>query len=326
MSKIKESFKTNNGLRRFVKKLKIFKEYYHDACDYSKYYLESAESKGKPKYRIMLLIHSLEKGMCMPNPRPYGQQKALQLTKILKEYGRRSDMEFEYDLGVSALSAWVSFFDQSGWKRDDSVGEVEQFVNEKPVMYQAGRKEHLHPRTTLENANFTEVMLSRHSVRDFDDRELMDGDIQYALNMFIEAPTACNRQMCKVFLVKNPEVVELLNKTVLGVGGFNKKTMHYFIITYDIAAFDFFGERNQGYLNAGLVAMNFANGLHARGIGSCFMQWANKRSEDANVRKALRLKNSERIAIVLGAGYYKEKSLIPCSDRRNINDIFSIVE
>ena len=235
-------------------------------------------------------------------------------------------MEFEYDLGVSALSAWVSFFDQSGWKRDDSVGEVEQFVNEKPVMYQAGRKEHLHPRTTLENANFTEVMLSRHSVRDFDDRELMDGDIQYALNMFIEAPTACNRQMCKVFLVKNPEVVELLNKTVLGVGGFNKKTMHYFIITYDIAAFDFFGERNQGYLNAGLVAMNFANGLHARGIGSCFMQWANKRSEDANVRKALRLKNSERIAIVLGAGYYKEKSLIPCSDRRNINDIFSIVE
>ena len=132
--------------------------------------------------------------------------------------------------------------------------------------------------------------------------------------------------MCKVYQVKKQDVKELLNKTILGVGGFNREAMTYFVITYDIAAFDFFGERNQGYMNAGLVAMNFVNGLHFKGIGSCFMQWANKRSEDVKVRKALGLSDSEKIAIVLGAGYYKDTYIIPCSCRKSIDEVFKVVE
>lgn len=326
MNSIKEFFKANDVFRRFVKRLKIYKEFFHDAKDYSKYYLEMAENEGNPQYRIMLLVHSLEKGMCMPCLRPYGQQKAFQLKNILEKYGRKNGMEFEYDLGISALSAWVVFFDGNNWDKDNSVSAVEKFLSDKPIVYKAGRKEYVFPRTELEHGSFTDIMLSRHSVRDFEDSELAEEDIEYALKLFVEAPTACNRQMCKVYLVKNQSVINLLNNTVLGVAGFNKSTMHYFIITYDIAAFDFFGERNQGYLNAGLAAMNFANGLHSRGIGSCFLQWANKRSEDEIVRNAMKLGKSERIAIVLGAGYYKEKSFIPCSDRRDIKEVYKIVE
>ena len=326
MRSIKEFFKSNDLLRRFVKRLKIYKEYLYDAGEYSKYYLEIAEHEGNPKYRIMLLVHSLEKGMCMPNLRPFGQQKAVQLKEILQSVGRKEDMEFEYDLGISTLFSWVSFFQENGWEEDNTVESVKAFLSGKAITHDAGRKIFLYPRSALETGQFTETVLSRHSVRDFEDGELDKGDIEYALQLFVEAPTACNRQMCKIYLVKKPTVIDLLNKTVLGVGGFNKSTMHYFIVTYDIAAFDFFGERNQGYLNAGLVAMNFANGLHARGIGSCFMQWANKRSEDIIVRKALGLKKSEKIAIVLGAGYYKEESFIPCSCRRSIKDVFSVVE
>lgn len=71
--------------------------------------------------------------------------------------------------------------------------------------------------------------------------------------------------------------------------------------------------------------MNFVNGLHAKGIGSCCLQWSNKRNEDVEVRTKLRLRESERIGIVIGAGYYLEKNVIPCSARRNINEVFRIV-
>ena len=321
---IKEFFKTNDSLRRLVKKIKIYREYMADAGDYSKYYLEMAEKNGNRNYRVMLLIHSLEKGMCMPNPRPFGQKKAVELIKQLEKYTDKAI--FEYQLGISTLKAWVEFYDEHNWKNDNTCELVTTYLEGKECCFDAGWKNYENPAVILNEGNFEKVLLSRHSVRDFEDREISQEDLEFALRCFIESPTACNRQMCKVYQVKNEEVKQLLHKTVLGVGGFNHDTMIYFIITYDMAAFDFYGERNQGYMNAGLAAMNFVNGLHYKGIGSCFMQWANKRSEDVKVRKALGILDSEKIAIVLGAGYYIDNSPIPCSCRRDIKDIYRVVE
>lgn len=324
MSNIKETLKNNKMIRMMVKRIKIYREYLADASDYSANYLEKSEKKGNVNYRAMLLIHSLEKGMCMPSLRPFGQKKAVELMDVLKRY--TTPNVFEYKLGVSTLAAWVSFFDEHDWKNDDICEEVRVFVSTKKIDYKAGCRVYNKPVAIFEEGNFEEVLLSRHSVRDFEDREISKDDLKFALRCFTEAPTACNRQMCKIYQVKNIDVKNLLHNTVLGVGGFNQDTMTYFIVTFDLAAFDFFGERNQGYLNAGLVAMNFVNGLHYRGIGSCFMQWANKRSEDLKVRNALGLSKSEKIAIVIGAGYYKKESIIPCSCRKNITDIFSVVD
>lgn len=320
---VKEFLKTNDTLRRIVKKLKIYKEYLSDASDYSKYYLEMAEKYGNMNYRVMLLIHSLEKGMCMPNSRPFGQKKAVDLMNVLNSYSTHN--VFEYKLGISTLHAWVAFFDEHEWKNDKTCEQIRAYLADKTSEFEAGYKMYPDPKVILAEGNFEKVLLSRHSVRDFQDREIEKEDLEFALKCFVEAPTACNRQMCKIYQVKNPEVKKLLHKTVMGVGGFNHDTMTYFIVTYDMAAFDFFGERNQGYMNAGLVAMNFVNGLHFRGIGSCFMQWANKRSEDLAVRKALGILDSEKIAIVIGAGYYTEESIIPCSCRRSIEDVLRVV-
>ena len=160
------------------------------------------------------------------------------------------------------------------------------------------------------------MFLSRHSVRDYQERKIDPEDVQFALKCFVETPTACNRQMCRVYYVQNQEITDLLNRVVIGVPGFNKKTVQYFLVTYDLASFAYSGERQQGLFNAGLCSMNFINGLHAKGIGSCCLQWSNKYEQDLEVRKKLGLTESERIGIVIGAGYYLEENIIPCSVRR----------
>ena len=71
--------------------------------------------------------------------------------------------------------------------------------------------------------------------------------------------------------------------------------------------------------------MNFVNGLHANGIGTCCLQWSNNHSSDLKIRNSLGLKESERIAVVVAAGYYKESNTIPCSIRRNIDEIYDEV-
>lgn len=53
-------------------------------------------------------MHSLEKGMCMPSPRPFGGSKVEKLIELIKNYqGDSSD--FEYKIAVETLFSWKSF-------------------------------------------------------------------------------------------------------------------------------------------------------------------------------------------------------------------------
>lgn len=317
--------KRNDSLRSIVKKGKIYREYLHDARQMSRYYLGASESRGKKEYRIMLLVHSLEKGMCMPNPRPFGYKKVVHLVHILSDYNESNKKDFEYKLGIAILKAWCSFCETHGWTEQKEYRIASEYAQKNGIDDIAAGSRIMSAPHITELSSFDDVVFSRHSVRDFADIPLKEDDIQYALKCFLEAPTACNRQMCKVYYITNPNMKNTLDNTIMGVAGFNKKTVNYFVITYDTASLDYYGERNQGHLNTGLVAMNFVNGLHARGIGSCFMQWSNKYSEDLQIRKLLKLPESERIGIVIGAGYYLNESTIPCSFRKSIEDIYRVI-
>ena len=324
--KLKEVLKSNGPLRRMVKKFKIYKEFFFDARDYSGHYLEAAEKSGHFEYRIMLLVHGLEKGMCRPDIRPFGYEKVNYLVKILKKLPECEQNSFEYSLACSALQSWYRMAIEKQWSLNGIREEALKFIRDcRQGECKAGVMILSDPTEKNRHADFETVLFSRRSVRDFDERPLAEEDINFALRCFHAAPTACNRQMCRVYYVESEDARKVLEHTLLGVGGFNCNSVNYFIITYDVSAFDFFGERNQGYVNVGLTAMNFANGLHAKGIGSCFMQWSNERKEDRQVRKALRLPESERIGLVLGAGYYKQETIIPCSVRREIKDLYRVI-
>lgn len=319
---IKAILKSNSVIRNIGKKIKIYREFQHDAKEFANSFLESAEKAGDYRYRIMLIVHSLEKGMCMPSPRPYGQNKVTQLMDILSK-AETDKNSFEYNLGISVLYAWKNFFQDHNWQADEKYSKVEAFLDNNQINYvKAGYQDFKNPTKQFDLKNFERVLLSRHSVRDFREDDLNKEDIDFAVKCFIDAPTACNRQMCRLIYIKDLEIKELLDKVIIGIPGINKKTVHYFIVTYDMAAFDYSGERQQGLFNAGLCTMNFVNGLHVRGIGSCCLQWSNKHSEDIFIRKKLMLSKSERIGIVVGAGYYLESSKIPCSVRRSLTDVY----
>lgn len=324
---IKQKLKSNILVRGIGKKINIDSQFRQDARDFSKYYVEQAVKKGDFRYSILLLVHSLEKGMCMPNPRPYGLDKVKELIGYLNVYPEARREEFEYQLGVSILFAWADFFEKYNWQSEPAYNDVNAFLKDKnrgPGL-QAGTKLYRPGDVFADAKVYEEMFLSRHSVRDYQERKIDSADIQFALKCFVETPTACNRQMCRVYYIQNQEITDLLNRVVIGVPGFNKKTVQYFLITYDLASFAYSGERQQGLFNAGLCTMNFINGLHAKGIGSCCLQWSNKYDQDVKVRKQLGLRDSERIGIVIGAGYYLEENAIPCSVRRDPEDIFKVI-
>lgn len=93
--------------------------------------------------------------------------------------------------------------------------------------------------------------------------------------------------MCRLISVKSTKTKAEFNKIIIDLPGFNKEHVNFFIVTYDLAAFAYLGVRWQGLFNAGLCTMNFVNALHAKGIGSCCLQWSNRHSEDKKSENCL---------------------------------------
>lgn len=326
-----ESLKNIDCLRRPIKKMKIWKEYLHDAASFSKFYMEECDRKGNYDYRMYMLIHNIEKGMCMPDPRPFGKEKVRKLMKMLDKYekaGKDRDASI-YNMVISILYQWTLFFEDHGWT-DDTYIDAKEFLARYSdeqravrVGYDVYSKEEL---MVNREDSFDKVVKTRKSVRSFMDAPLKRKDVLECVQIAQCAPTACNRQMIGIVQVENRELCDLISETIYGASGFTTDTLNYFVVTFDINAFDYYGERNQGYLNAGLVAMNFVNALHSRGIGSCFLQWANTTGEDGLVRRKLGISEHERIAVVIAAGYYTDNSMVARSCRRKEEEVYRFIK
>ena len=104
----KEILKKNNYLRIMGKTFNVLRAYVSDVHSFLKYYIESAERKEDYRFSILLLVHSIEKGMCMEPARPFGFEKTQNLIKMLVSYPEKRRKEFEYQMGVSILDRTTS--------------------------------------------------------------------------------------------------------------------------------------------------------------------------------------------------------------------------
>ncbi len=81
-----DKLKSVGALRRIVKKCKIWHEYMLDADVFCKYYMEESDKRKDYEYRMLMFVHNIEKGMCMPNPRPFGKEKISKLMDMIGIY------------------------------------------------------------------------------------------------------------------------------------------------------------------------------------------------------------------------------------------------
>ena len=111
----------------------------------------------------------------------------------------------------------------------------------------------------------------------------------------------------------------------IGKSGFYLDGVNTFIITFDVNGLGLNdkGERNQGYLNAGLFATNLINAFHSIGIGTCLIGFNNPVIQEEKLKKINNIPSNERIAVMLYAGYYDDKSIVTISPRKNVKDIFT---
>lgn len=324
-------------IKQFIKKipfakqaiiyLKFHREYSYDRKFFRKNYSHSTPTKAKIGYNMLLISHSLEKGMSNKNPRHFGAAKVDELIKLIREYEAYGDYENDFDFvnAINVLRNYAKFYEEKKWTDAEEYGKVSEFLKKYSEVAKMDVGSFVLEKKDFEKdaaIDYCKFLASRHSVREFSAKKLDENDLKKAVESAILSPSACNRQMIKVYYISDPAKSKKLISIAQGFGGFEKETINSLVVTFDVNANYFIGERNQGWFNAGLFSMNLVNALHSQGIGSCFCQFGNSTKQEEQLKKLLDIPASERIAVILSAGYYCDKSIIPYSPRKKIEDVY----
>lgn len=325
---MKEKLKKIPFLYYIVKKVKEQKgslEFFKDRKFFLKHHINNKYSIKNINYDMMMEVHKLEKGFSSKNPRPFGKEKIDKLLFLLNKYDKLTkEKSFYYKYSIGCLKKYIEIYEEQRWTNLNEYKKVVNYLknNNHTDFISSGTFD-----LKLENIkgdfeiDYLKFLSSRHSVRSFSNQKLKDEDIKKAVLMASKTPSACNRQMCKIYKISK-EKQKIIEKYAQGLSTFDVNNCTYFIITFDVSAFSFIGERNQGYFNAGLFSMNFVNALHSLSIGSCFIQFGNTFKEEEKLKKILNIPESERISVIIASGYYEKVSKVLFSKRKQVSEIY----
>ena len=322
--------KIKGELGQLKRNILMFLDYIHDYRLYKKYNFgnyKNIEHKALES-RIIRQTHILEKGMSLSSPRVgFGQEKIRLLFEYLDDYREKggSIHSFAFENAISTLQAYVAFFQKTGYHNENIESKIASYEMGKPKFdcgVQEMSWEYMH---MMSEKNFPEFLASRHSVRQFSDRNIDVSVIEDAVRLARRSPSACNRQSAKVYMFTDKATNDEIGKTLVeGNNGFAQEVNKYLVITGDRMAFSDSYERNQYIIDASLFAMNLVLALHYYGIGSCILQSSERRDLDKKRHKVLDIPEHEKIVLFIAIGYYKEKFHVAKSARKDVEEILFI--
>jgi len=294
------------------------------------YALKDNKGNGN-SYNILFRAHTLEKGLSHFSLRPFGRKKIQTIITLLKKQLDIENYErlFSFIIGINSLREYKRVYEEHKWTDKLEYKEVFKFLKKYDKIIEKKTGAYIMTKEELKkdyDIDYNKFIKSRHSTRNYKNMTLKIEDIKKAVNMAKYSASACNRQYIKVHYYPKGKMRQNVIDYSLGKGGLYLEGVNTFIITFDVNGLKGAGERNQGYFNAGLFSTNFVNALHSLGIGTCFIQFANSVKEEEKLKKLNEIPSNERIAVILYAGYYDDKSIFCVSPRKDFEEYFTLHE
>lgn len=280
--------------------------------------------------RIIKRGHVLEKGLTMPDRRlGFGRENLLALIDDLHAYIKPpADVNCMITDILSAISEYRAIHDSSGYRLDAPLkqaidhilsvacgsGETQIEITKEEYFSQTG-------------ASFDVFSRSRHSCRTFSG-EIPLETIKNAIALANHAPSACNRQPCRVHVVANKEMLHACLALQNGNRGFGHLADKLLVLTVDLRTV-WLSERNDLFTNGGIYLMNLCYALHYYHVAHCILNWSPQIEEsphtytpnDVKIRQLLKLNPAECIAAIILCGDVPETFKLARSQRLGVDDV-----
>jgi len=282
---------------------------------------------------ITIDYHRLEKGLALPNPRiGFGVTAAGDLQSNLVKFMGRYGVKSVCLEAISALSEYY-LFNEEFTKNDNALYaeylKIFQSINVDDYAdfyaiagtVETSREEVVN----ASNINYKQFFKHRHSVRTFSNEAVDTALIDEAISIAQEAPSVCNRQPWKVYCVQSGERVTEILKIQSGARGFEDGPDKLLVISVDVRAFHYAGERNEYWVDGGIFTMSVLNALHAVGLGTCCMNWCVDKKRDELLRKTINLPASEVVIVLIAIGHYPEKFKVAVSPTKETSLVIKYI-
>ena len=329
MNKIKDSIKVVLK-HKFLPSYKLNKltkvENKRYLSSYSKPYHSNEQAV---KSTLLLHSHRLEKGLSHINFRKgFGQNACELLKKAMDNYNKAgfSKDKNEYKLALSVLNAYIEKHKSTELPKFFKKIFKKYLFEIKNSSSDIGGTLLLNKESKLNNrnVNYKTLCENRVSIREWSDAPINMDLVLEAIDISMKSPSVCNRQSSRIRIINRPEIV---NKAINLQGGFSgyKIPPSLALITTDTRDFVNVEERSQVYIDGGLFAMNFLNGIEYVGLGACALSAVFTSKKDKEMRKLLNVPSNENFIMFIAIGNLLNETPYCKSWRKPVTDITLII-
>jgi nitroreductase len=305
--------------------------------DLKLFYLHSnlfkIDSFKKIEANIILDYHSIEKGLIFQNTKPrFGKERIVRLHENLKKEVVQSKNNLsQIKVAYKIMCQYFELHQKLNYNISDYYNSKQyEFYKEKLNKDYSNKFEGAIDYDKdifyLNNEEcFEKFSYSRKSIRNFTGEKIDISIIEKSIKLAINAPSVCNRQSSKVYLLQDKKVIDEVLKIQGGMKGYTKKITQLLILTSNRNFFYSVGERNQLYIDGGLFLMNLLYSLHYYKIANCPANWGKTIEEERILKNYVEIPESEKIIAMIPIGVAEQNFRIPLSKRRNIDEVFEII-
>ena len=318
--------------QRAIFLLITFKDYWYDIKRYTRYSNThyALDSANKFKGRLTLFYHVIEKGLTMPETRlGFGTKVVNNLIELCNLYLKAGhsvkDPVFVHSIKV--LNEYLRYHEKRKYTLEPQiVSRIKKLASKVNILnasnqYEFTEKEFFQHH----NASFDKFCISRHSARNFIEKEVPTDTIYHAIQLAMKSPSACNRQPNRVYVVKDRDKFNQLLKLQSGNRGFGHLANGIIVITSDISVFQNNDERKEASFNSGLFSMSLIYALHFYKIGACLLNWSTSVENDIKLRGLLKIPDNEVITVTIAFGHLPEKFKIAISPRLEAQEVTTLL-
>jgi nitroreductase len=143
----------------------------------------------------------------------------------------------------------------------------------------------------------------RHSVRHFAARPVPREVLDECLGVARLAPSSCNRQPFRFEIMSTPESIRAFREISIGLTGFSDNLPCVILLVGELRAFEHPGDRHLPFIDGSLSAMLLLQALHARGLGSCVVNWPDTDRYREGAARLLDLAPDQFVVLSIVCGY-----------------------
>lgn len=303
----------------------IWQTYKYDCLRNLKYGFAYQHKNENLKANLLMVIHTIEKGLTMPNAHTnFGKDRIYSLIFLVKQLtNNHSDNKniFEVQYALSTLNDYILFHKMRNKEIEPTLLDCIQQLTQS-LSYSLGQDKYAQYFFTNETffkfaqSDFREFALSRHSVRNYIDEEIPDEILTKVIEIANTSPSSCNRQTCQAYIIKNKNLIQKVSSVQGGCRGFGDLAVAIIVVTSKLTSFYDMQDRLQPSINAGFYGMNLLYALHYYHIGACVLNWSYTKKRDLQLRELLpQIKDEEQICFLISCGYPADKFSVALSKR-----------